>query len=216
VKRHILFWMIVVVLAGCGAQEEISGSSVRFLRGAKHGLTCGNQYLLGKPTVTAYIGDALYNKRRYEKQNSFPEVKYVAKADYGLRVETYRRRKALGIDYSENRITSYYPAMMSTQSSTAKQTQFQYRVNLSFNYFYILRMRTMFYAGVQTGFEFTRRNVWIENIETYIWQDNYSPAVNARVCTGVYFRITRSLRLNLEAGYGGGAFIKSGVSLWSF
>ena len=101
---------------------------------------------------------------------------------YGFRLENSAGRRSYGIDYSFNKIS--YTAINEFNKEISEE-QYQDRINLSFNRTVFYALRISGYFGAQSGCEFTRKIITLDDLQLYAWEKKHSARLNARIHFGI-------------------------------
>lgn len=210
-------------LSGCYCFKVNSGgSSVRYLDGAKAAsvqfdMCCGN----GGKTVQIIPYYAFPQNQAYKTQltNQFIEgnaenLKWNNIGQFGLALEKYVvppfarfRILGIGLDYS----TAFYEMRYNTIDNHVfnfERNQLALRVNL----LTFVRSRSFGYITVQPGIYQQKTK---HKINTGTSNMSKEPiAFTSRIGYGVQYFFKSRWGLSMEAGYGGGGYLRTGLFMW--
>lgn len=200
-------------------------SSARYLRGNKAFTICYEPpgMVHGKTVpVTIYTADNAFAHRALDTKNKniVGDITYENKGLVGVCAEVFYKLRpfpgpllGIGLDYSRNAFTGKYFTHDAKMKVNEKQTVNQQRINLSFNYVTLIRNKLMGYIALQPGYVFTKYNTLVNDHLNY--RSNKS-TVSARLGYGFQYYVRPLVALNLEAGYGAGAYVRAGICCWMF
>ncbi len=216
---------IMLLLSGCYCQKYTRGySSVRFLKASQPKLLCYDPPGMrnGKTVVaTIYTGDnAFVRKQAYSQNTNATEINFSSSGLIGLRAEQFYKLGpfpgpllGIGIDYSRNAFETNYTIPVNKFTIEQKLSTKQQRVNLSFNFVTFIRERAMAYIVMQPGCEFSKQSILTQN---HLSTKYNTTTFNWRLGYGFQYYFRPLIAINLEAGYGAGAYIRAGISCWVF
>ncbi|HYG52457.1 MAG TPA: hypothetical protein VD905_16210 [Flavobacteriales bacterium] len=221
-KQFTVVSVVVGLLSGCYCRTYYNqNSSVRFLRGSKSFTICSHLGTGGNTVLaTAYVGDPYLQQLKFiYKNNSIADPGFSSTGAYGLRMEKLIPGPvitAMGADYSYNQFDVTYKNMLSSGAGQYTQTVWQHRAAVSWNILTFIEGRTVGYLALRTGTEWSK-NKWETQYTQFNRQDkSWNMQFDWRVGYGLQYYLRPLIHLNLELGYGGGAFVKGGVGIWVF
>ncbi len=214
-----------MTLSGCYCFMSRGKSNVRFLDGAVFYNHCPDFFGGGgKPyQFNAYYGFPNTDLRQLKSSyltGTVSNHNFGTMGPVGFRAEKYVTPfhiipvtiLGLGIDYS------YASCKLNYQSGSFNYTnELRYnsnRVMLSANLYVFVQKKWMGYITGQWGPNFTTF-VKQSNDPDFSYKDfNRTPVFNTRYGAGIQYYFLPRTGLTLEAGYGGGAYVKAGFSYW--
>lgn len=226
-SRFILGLTAMVLLSGCYCKWVQRGySSVRELKAIHDYKICpDNQTVEGSfLPITIYTGDPFYTHLKFQQNDTsyiISNINYNYNKILGIRGETFLKLGSypgpllgIGLDYSRNNFTAQYFTVMHQVHEQQTQKIQQQRLSLNLNLVTWLKTRMMGYISFQKGREWTKREIQSE-FSQYNFEDKKSIRTkNWRIGYGFQFYFRPGLAFNLEFGYGGGAFVKTGICWW--
>lgn len=222
-KRLVYFGVLLVLLSGCYCQSVTSSASVRSLSAAKGYSVCGQHNGSGHNIlVNGYFGaiqsEQLAVRETYS-ETTLQEAEISNYLQFGVRGERYFSPGitpypvfGVGLDFSMDFFNVDYQL---TDSLFASQDAYQrQRLHLSLNYITLIRQRLVGYLTFQGGILYGNRTsnymspVEIEEKIKLPGQFSY------RGGYGLSYFFNGPWGINMEAGYGGGAYAKVGMFVW--
>ncbi|MFI5204034.1 MAG: hypothetical protein ACHQF2_06010 [Flavobacteriales bacterium] len=173
--------------------------------------------------ATAYIADPFFERERFERNAdlSVLEIAYKQNLLCGARVESFLELNGfpgpllgIGIDYSHATMHVDYTTIINKNPYQQKQFIQTHRTQLSFNYVTWIRPHMLGYIGLQPGCVFSKSAVDSENAQYSYRDSNFNTRFSGRISYGFQFYFMRLTAVNIEFGYGSGAFVRAGLSLW--
>ena len=225
-KRLLILIGILPILTGCYCKKYYAGtSSARFLHGYKARYICYDPPGIadGKSVLaTVYTADNFYAHRflNNERDKIMSDINFSNQYFVGLRAETFFKigdfpgpLLGIGLDFSHNTYTANFYSNSYRIPHNETQILNQNRFNISLNYVTWIRDRMMGYICWQGGYEVSKNNINAQDIAII---NTTSKKFNGRFGYGFQLYFKKAIAINVEAGYGGGAFIRGGISCWVF
>lgn len=225
--RFTLGLTAMVLLSSCYCKWVQRGySSVRELKAIHDYKICPDNKTTGNKffPITVYTGDPFYSPIKFQQSDTthiINKITYSYNKNFGIRGETFFKLGTypgpllgVGIDYSRNNFSANYITTIHQVQEEQTQNIQQQRLSLNLNLVTWLTNNMMGYICFQKGGEWTKREIQSEFTQ-YNYQDKKSiKNKNWRIGYGFQFYFRPGLAFNLEIGYGGGAFIKTGICWW--
>ncbi|HYG52455.1 MAG TPA: hypothetical protein VD905_16200 [Flavobacteriales bacterium] len=217
----LLMLTFLSVIAGCHTQYQASGSSVRFLRGAKY-FHCGTGTAYRRHVLaTVYTGDPYLQRQHFIKSHQSPTVEQTAHYLAGFRAEGFFhsglfRGTGLGTEYSQSKFTSNYTYPWQDHEILYQYKLMQHRLNVNLSFVMLNRSYIKGYISLQPGYTWNRERLHYETLNTRMTHSSFSKNFSFRAAWGFHFYIRSRMEINLELGYGAGSYGRFGVGVWVF
>jgi hypothetical protein len=220
--------LFALLLSSCYCIEQTRGkSSVRNLTVVRSKTLCDYRSDNGKSIpVTLYYGDPFYQKidiRFHSNEHITSDLGYKSKGIIGLRMEKYVPLPflpgpvlGLGLDYSHHNYSTEYYVIDHFQHYEKKNSVSQNRLLLSLNFITLVRYYSIGYFTLQGGKVWDNSSIEKDFMNAIGYEKEKTSKVDYRIGYGMQFLIRPTVALNLEIGYGGGAFFRGGISWWVF
>ena len=214
----LYFTLIIPLLSGCYCFNEIMGkSSVKDLTVAKRIDLCHTQRGGSFISLTPYYGFPSTDKDSLQRMDALA-TNYNSTGLIGARGEAWVglgklfpfRILGLGFDYSFNESKSELTnsGMFTDYSRTLSSN----RILGSINLMTLVQSRWIGYATVQFGVDL-QKSFYSKYDYASIQKKKL---FDYRLGYGVQFYPNLPIGISLEAGYGGGGYIKAGLTFWLF
>lgn len=227
-NKTIIYFFLLSLLSSCYCRKMvIEGSShPRWLRNASGDTTYTLCFGGSKAfVVTPYYGFPSSIENELEKTYSTPTVadfKFETKGQFGIRGEYFispgfvpYRVLGLGLDYSFAKTSNSYSQTIGSDNFENAFDINSNRLVLSANlYTLITRYGLYGYTTMQGGFNFVEKQ-YSGNNPNFHFTDRYrSMNFEYRLGYGFQYFFAYPVGISLEGGYGGGAYIRIGISVW--
>lgn len=218
----------VFLFSGCYCIEQTRGkSSVRNLTVVRSKTLCDYHSGNGKSIpVTFYYGDPLYQKldlHFHSNEHITSDLGYKSKGLMGLRIEKYLSLPflpgpvlGLGLDYSHHNYSTEYYVVDNFQNFEKENSVSLNRLLFSMNFITLVRYYSIGYFTLQGGKSWNNSSIKKDFMNTIGYEKEKTSKFDYRIGYGMQFFIRPTVALNLEVGYGGGAFFRGGISWWVF
>lgn len=150
------------------------------------------------------------------------DFKFKTNGLFGLRAETHispgfvpYKVLGIGIDYSFTRINTSFSEIVNFQTVKNNLNFDANRILLSANlYTLVTRYRLLGYISLQGGLtQISKR--YLGNAVSFKFSDPLeNKSFDYRIGYGFQYFLNSNLGLDIEGGYGGGAYLRTGVTIW--
>ena len=218
--------LLLISLNGCYCFYKIYGeASPRYLESPPPFSLCSQWSGEGKSMQTnIYYGFPSTMKKEYTNfytGDSTISHDFHSPGQLGLRLEKYIAPGkipfcivGLGLDFSISSLKLNYTERWNYFNCENEINSVHSRMMGSINVMTLVQDRCIGYVSLQGGYNFVN-NSYHSSIAAYPFRDIYRPGrFEYRIAYGLQFYSSSLLGLNVECGYGGGAYIRTGICYW--
>lgn len=210
----------------CFKKKIYASPGIKYLDSAKSFTLCDNFGGKGLSTRgTLYYGapstDYLSYSKTYNSELT-ESFDFSTHGEFGGRFEHYFRVASpypllgIGVDYSYAGIGLDLTHQEGINSYATRLASFHHHINLSVNYITLVNGRSSGYIIGQIGLEHTKTFESSNNpnfISKVLFPQN---ELNYRIGYGHEYYVLPNSYFSIEAGYGGGGYVRFGVGVWLF